>query len=73
MGQLYISRREFDSRLDMGVFPFYKSNLKIIEISPSNLCMVPDDSGAFSDWFRIFNSRAHFKLYPIKIAVSAIE
>lgn len=43
------------TRIDMGCFPYFQSSLKIIEISPSNLSLVSDDFGAFTDWFKIYN------------------
>lgn len=44
------------TRLDLGYYPFFQSSLRIIEISPSNLSLYPDDSGDYSDWFKLFNT-----------------
>ncbi len=43
------------SRLDMGCFPYFHSSLKFVEVSPSNLSLMSDDSGVYSDWFKIIN------------------
>lgn len=43
------------TRLDLGYNPYFNSPLRFIEISPSNLSLLRDDSGAFSDWFKIVN------------------
>jgi hypothetical protein len=43
------------TRVDMGCYPYYQSALKFIEISPSNLSMQKDPTGAYSDWFKLCN------------------
>ncbi len=43
------------TRKDLGCYPFYQSSLRIIEIAPSNLSIFPDDSGEYTDWFKIYN------------------
>ncbi|MEN8157804.1 MAG: CotH kinase family protein [Bacteroidota bacterium] len=43
------------SRLDLGAFPYYHSALKIIEIAPSNLSLMQNDSGEYTDWFKVVN------------------
>jgi len=46
------------TRLDLGCYPYYQSPLRLVEISPSNLSLAMDDSGAYSDWFKISNLSA---------------
>jgi len=46
------------TRLDMGCYPFYQSELNLVEISPSNLSLQTDPSGEYSDWFKIYNRSA---------------
>jgi len=43
------------TRLDLGCYPFYQSPVSFVEISPSNLSLVMDDAGEYSDWFKIRN------------------
>ena len=43
------------TRLDLGCYPHFNSPLRFVEISASNLSLQRDDSGAFSDWFKIIN------------------
>ena len=46
------------TRADMGCYSYYQSALKFIEISPSNLSLQMDPTGAYSDWFKIYNHSA---------------
>ena len=46
------------TRLDMGCYPFYQSELNLVEISPSNLSLQTDPLGEYSDWFKIYNRSA---------------
>ena len=43
------------TRADMGSFPYFQSALKFTEVSPSNLSLQMDPTGAYSDWFKIHN------------------
>ena len=43
------------TRLDMGCYPYFQSSLNFVEISPSNLSLQTDPTGAYSDWFKIHN------------------
>jgi hypothetical protein len=46
------------TRLDMGCYPFFHSDLNLVEISPSNLSLQIDPLGKYSDWFKIYNRSA---------------
>jgi hypothetical protein len=43
------------TRADMGCFPYYQSPVNFVEISPSNLSLQMDESGLYSDWFKLYN------------------
>lgn len=43
------------TRADMGCYPYFQSSLSFVEISPSNLSLQMDSTGAYSDWFKIHN------------------
>ena len=43
------------SRLDLGCYPYFHTTLGFIEVSPSNLSLMMDDSGVYSDWFKLIN------------------
>jgi hypothetical protein len=44
------------TRLDLGCFPFYQSDIRIVEISSSNLSALLDETGNFGDWIMLYNS-----------------
>jgi len=39
----------------MGCYPYFQSSLSFVEISPSNLSLQMDPTGAYSDWLKIQN------------------
>lgn len=44
------------TRPDLGCFPFYQSAVTLVELSPSNLSILADDSGSYSDWIILHNA-----------------